>query len=335
MKIILVGSLCAFFSLVLAGSIGAAQDTTERWFEDVKPSRPSWINRAGNRVVNRRLEGNGPQESDSGIRGPRYAEVEQELKSLATKYSTISSYATYGKTPQGRTLSVIRIGLPGRRPTTAPAVLLTGATHGDEYLNIEDQMPRIFLSDVRESGTGINNFLKKGGMIYVVPIFNPDGYENRQRENSNGVDLNRDFDVLPLKEPKFTQVETKGWIQFLDKDLADNNLNLKMTMDYHCCGGAWLYPWGYTKEPLQEPAVGQHKEWAKNFMSLFGAGYKTGTTWAVFGYLSHGTSRDYYYSKYGSIAFTFEGAYKTENQNIAKHTTMWDQILNYFSNPAN
>jgi carboxypeptidase T len=322
-------SFFVFVYVVFAASTGAAEGPDDRWFEDHTSGR-----RSTRRPINRRLEGSGPQESDSGIRGPRFAEVEQELKDLSAKHTAVASYASYGKTKQGRNLSVIRIGLPGRRVETAPAILLTGATHGDEYLNVEDQMPRIFLANARESGTGLNNFLKKGGMIYIVPIFNPDGYENRQRENSNGVDLNRDFDIIPLKEPKFTQVETKSWIEFLDKDLAEKNLSLKMSMDYHCCGGAWLYPWGYTKEPLKEPAVGQHKEWAKGFLNLFGSGYKMGTTWAIFGYLSHGTSRDYYFAKYGSLSYTFEGAYKTENQNVAKHTTMWDQILNHFSGAA-
>lgn len=320
-------------SLVLSLCLGAlwvsgpAHATEERWFETVQPKRQA----NSRRPVNRAMDRKDPQESDSGIKGPKFLEIEQDLKNLATKYASFSSYATYGKTVLGRNLSVIRIGLPGRRPAAAPAVLLTGATHGDEYLGIEDQMPRIFLSKANEPGSGVHNFIKKGGMIYVVPIFNPDGYDARERTNTNGVDVNRDFDVIPTSTKKFTQIETKNFAEFLEQDLGVNNLTLKMTMDYHCCGNAWLYPWGYTKEVLAEPALTAHKEWAKGFLSLFGPTYKMGTTWSIFGYLSNGTSRDFYFAKYGSLSYTFEGAFGVENQNIVKHVTMWDQILNYFA----
>ncbi|MBX9768568.1 MAG: hypothetical protein K2X47_14940, partial [Bdellovibrionales bacterium] len=291
----------------------------ERWFE-----RPT-LRRSVNRAMNN------PQESDSGIRGPKFGVIEAELKQLAKTNPTIAGYVNYGKTAQGRNLSVIRIGLQTRRSTPAPAVLLTGATHGDEYLNIEDQMPRIFLANGRESGTGFNNFLKRGGMIYVVPIFNPDGYDLRRRTNTNGVDLNRDFDVIPTSEKKFTQAETRLFTEFLDKDLKDMNLNLKMSMDYHCCVGAWLHPWGYSKTPLEAPALKIHQDWAKEFIKLFGSEYVYGNTWTVLGYLSHGSSRDFYFAKYGSISYTFEGVFGVENQNLQKHIAMWDAILNYFA----
>jgi hypothetical protein len=39
------------------------------------------------------------------------------------------------------------------------------------------------------------SFSTAGGIIFLVPIVNPDGYDGVRRENENGKDLNRDFDV--------------------------------------------------------------------------------------------------------------------------------------------
>ena len=55
--------------------------------------------------------------------------------------------------------------------------------------------------------------------------------------------------------------------------------------------------------------------------------YGSGSTGQVLGYYPRGTSKDYYFAKYGALAFTFEGSYRQEHLNFEKHTIWWDHIL--------
>ena len=63
-------------------------------------------------------------------------------------------------------------------------ILITGVFHGEEpqgYFAIKD-----FFFDKE------NNFYSKNN-IYIIPCLNPDGMKKNIRNNSNGVDLNRNF----------------------------------------------------------------------------------------------------------------------------------------------
>lgn len=51
-------------------------------------------------------------------------------------------------------------------------------------------------------------------VVWYLPFFNPDGYENNRRENQNGVDLNRNFPVI--RTPR-AEVETKAYMAFAQK----------------------------------------------------------------------------------------------------------------------
>ena len=88
-----------------------------------------------------------------------------------------------------------------------PALLMSGSTHGDEYLNIEDRLPEELLKLSLNKST-VSDFLNRGGVFIFIPILNPDGYDHRNRENSHGVDLNRDWDVPPAGFKGFHEVET-------------------------------------------------------------------------------------------------------------------------------
>lgn len=116
-----------------------------------------------------------------------------ELKSLEDSYGDFAQLVTYGKTVQGKPRTLLKIAK--KNVTSSKAIYIGGSIHGDEYFNIEDRLPRWFLEQTATSGT-ILSYLEQGGVIYIAPILNPDGYDSRKRENRNGVDLNRDYTVL-------------------------------------------------------------------------------------------------------------------------------------------
>lgn len=87
------------------------------------------------------------------------------------------------------------------------AVLILGGIHGNEPTSV----------DVAESLVGLleaDPALAQGRQVCIIPIANPDGYAQRTRTNSRGIDLNRNFEAAnfrpggrargatPLSEPE-------------------------------------------------------------------------------------------------------------------------------------
>lgn len=278
-------------------------------------------------------------ESDSGIHGPAYSEQISELRNLETEFAGVGQYLEYGRSLEGRPLAMLRIG--GRHVDESrfggKAIYIGGTTHGDEYLNIEDRLPRVFLTEwARGQETRmpeLQRFLANGGVIYIAPILNPDGYEHRQRENLNGIDLNRDFALPPENMPGFSQPETRSLVSFLDADLKKHRMNLRVGLDYHCCIGALLYPWSYDDSPeVPEEHEAQFQVLGKAMLAPFkDRRYRLGKTPHLLGYSAMGTSKDYYYAQYGTLAFTFEGVYRKENQNLDQHIAMWEAAFRFLN----
>src|SRR6185437_1105773 len=95
------------------------------------------------------------------------------------------------------------------------------------------------------------------------PILNPDGYEARQRENANNVDLNRDWDLPAADFHAFHQPETRALSEMLaELHNGPDALQYKVTVDYHCCAGAVLYPWGWTDEHIPPADLARHQKFA-------------------------------------------------------------------------
>lgn len=262
---------------------------------------------------------------DSGISGRSYGQIVDELNNLEKEFPGMAKVITYGKSVGGEDLTMIRIGSSNATNAKRPGVLIEGTIHGDEFLNIEDRLPRWFLEN--QKSPGVAAYLKNNGVIWIAPILNPDGYQVHRRTNNNGKDLNRDFDMKKVNKKGFTQPETKSLIDMLRQEVAAQNVELKLTMDYHCCVGALIYPWGHSANAeLPEPAKSEHKRLAKMILSNF-SGYKAGRAQEIVNYVAIGASDDFFYESMGASAFTFEGAYGVENRNFDKHTRMWDRLL--------
>jgi predicted deacylase len=261
-------------------------------------------------------------DSDSGIKGPTYSKIVEELKSLEDNYSDYAKLVTYGKTVEGRPLALIKIAK--KNTLSTKAVYIGGSIHGDEYLNIEDRLPRWFLEQTATSGT-VLSYLNQGGVIYIAPILNPDGYDRRERENRNGVDLNRDYTVIKAEVQGFKETETRSLFEYLSRDLG--SVQLEVAMDYHCCIGALLYPWSFSGPVLSAKDEKRHLLVASIMQSSIGPGVKAGTTPVILGYSAKGTSKDFYYEHFGALGFTYEGRKKKEDGYFQEHTTMWEGIL--------
>lgn len=265
-------------------------------------------------------------DSDSGIRGPVYSKIVDELKNLEGSYPEFAQVITYGKSLGGRPLTLIKIAKKGIAVTNPTAVYIGGSIHGDEYLNIEDRLPRWFLEQTAGANS-ISTFLSQGGVIYVAPILNPDGYDSRDRENQRGVDLNRDYTVVMARVEGFKEPETKSLVDYLKQDIQTSSRKLAVAMDYHCCIGALLYPWSFTGPTLSNEAKQKHLRVVQHMNTNLGTEMSAGTTPVILGYSAKGTSKDFYYEAFGALGFTFEGRRGKENKFFTEHTAMWEDII--------
>lgn len=90
-----------------------------------------------------------------------------------------------GRSRNGRPIVLREFGHASEDPATT--VLLFAGIHGDEPAGVYAAAKLIELLDRDRS------LLPKGIRLLIVPLANPDGYEVKTRQNSKGIDLNRNF----------------------------------------------------------------------------------------------------------------------------------------------
>lgn len=265
------------------------------------------------------------ERSDSGIRGPKYAEMMRQIKVVTDLYPELAKNVNIGKTVRGVTIEgVLFKKVQKINPTKL--IIITGATHGNEYLNIVDRLVTRFINDENE---GFQNYLASGGAVLMIPIMNPDGYDARRRHNMNRKDLNRDYPNSKINLQGLSQIETQGVVGFVNNYLNATGAKLQIVMDYHCCNGSLLYPLGYTKTKMPTNDLNAHQQIGEMMKKYFPS-YIYGITGEVLGYFPKGTTKDYWYLEHGALAFTFEGKYRVEDQNIQQHFDWWSELFNHF-----
>jgi len=268
--------------------------------------------------------------SDSGITGPSYSKILSEMKRWHETYPGLTELVDFGKSVRGLPLRMMIARKPGRF-SDRPTLILSGSTHGDEYLHLEDRLPEALLQQSRQTGS-IQRFFDRGGAFVFIPIMNPDGYEARTRENAEGVDLNRDWDwdLAPAGFKGFTQIESQALRRQLERmELPPYRLHYQISVDYHCCAGALLYPWAYQAKHIPEADFSRHLAIAQMASELLNIDY--GATGEVLGYFPLGTTKDYYYDHYGMLAFTYEGRYGVEDSYFSKHLEWWKKMVGYLN----
>jgi len=124
-----------------------------------------------------------------------YYGTTQKLQEFNEKYPDLVNVFTIGKSVLGRDIWCIRITNDTNNPNKF-SCLIDGCIHGYEW---EADEACLYLAEYLLINFGNNrtvtNILNTTN-VYIVPLLNPDGRENDDRFNDNGVDLNRNFDVF-------------------------------------------------------------------------------------------------------------------------------------------
>jgi hypothetical protein len=261
-----------------------------------------------------------------GPPAPSYNEIQDTIAGLEQAYPAIAQRVGYGRSVDGRNLVALRIASVPLRES-AKSVLILGAIHGDEYMNIVDRLGGWLLSI--SDTPWLRGFLARGHRIYIVPIANPDGYENwrnrrfrPRRNNANRVDLNRDFDVISTGEKRFTQPETRSLIDLLERETA----SVRLVMNYHCCAGALAYPGGHYKLYMPDEDKQRHAEIAHELRGIFWGDIEIGDWKSVVDYTGVGVAIDYFYQRYHAVSFLYEGILH-EDRFFPHHAKAWQYLL--------
>jgi len=189
-----------------------------------------------------------------------YRAISEHLRELAVMAPHRATMQGIGSSLDGRTIWALRIG--GATPDAVP-MMINGTQHAREWISsmvttcVADRLVRDYDRD-----PAIRDFVDHTE-LWVVPVVNPDGYQytwsadrywRKNRRESHGVDLNRNFSVAwgGGGSSGSKRSETyRGEYAFSEpesiaiRDLAKRE-HVALHVDFHAYGQLILYPWNYT-----------------------------------------------------------------------------------------
>ena len=134
--------------------------------------------------------------------------------------TTAATAHVLGRSAEGRRVFAYRVGDPSARRT---AVVIS-SMHGDERDTVD------IVTTLRD-GPPV-----RGLDLWLVPVYNRDGYAAHGRYNSRGVDLNRNFPVEWARQPASggrpaSERETRIFMRFLHRVDPDRLVSFHQPLD--------------------------------------------------------------------------------------------------------
>jgi hypothetical protein len=124
-----------------------------------------------------------------------YQGMKQDTRTLAEEHPDVAEFRIVGQSVAGQEIFAVDVAqdignLTDEELASLPAMYVDGGHHGNEILSMEAAYH--FLEDVLEAA-GNDSSVLGGKRLVVTPIVNPDGRVRDQRQNTDGVDLNRNY----------------------------------------------------------------------------------------------------------------------------------------------
>jgi hypothetical protein len=153
-----------------------------------------------------------------------YTDTTNFLNNLERKYPILVEINSIGKSVGKRDIWCIKI-TNEKNISSKNFCVIDGCIHGSEW---ESGELCLYLAEYLVINYGLNDSVSSilnTSVVYIIPILNPDGREEDDRYNGNGIDLNRNFDVhfgrfrggsIPLGNPLGLKISYK-YFQFLNK----------------------------------------------------------------------------------------------------------------------
>jgi hypothetical protein len=231
-----------------------------------------------------------------------YDDIIQVIDSLCSTFPTICKKYSYGSSVEGRQLCALKISDNVNTDEPEPEVMFDGGIHGDEIGGPENLVRFAeFLCDSYLTDPQVTS-LVNSREIWLYIMVNPDGRVNMTRQNSNGIDLNRDWGYMwggTGSSPFiYSQPETRA----LRECVFGNQFTIEIT--YHSGTEFLAYPWSY--RPDSCPDQPHIRQLAGVYASESGypdLPYEQGYTGM---YAIAGSSKDANYGIMGSVSWTLE-----------------------------
>lgn len=235
-----------------------------------------------------------------------YNEYVTFLQNTATQYSNICQLIQIGSSVQNRAIYMLKISDNVGTEENEPEVEFDAAIHGNEVVGYDllmrliQQLTTQYASNQRIADI-VNNT-----EIWINPLFNPDGYVLHQRENANGVDLNRhfpDFITDPNNTVTGREPEIAAHMNFRSQHTINQGLN------YHCGALVMNYPWDKIAElaPDDDLYIALSETYSVHNSPMWNSmefthGITNGYAW----YQVYGSIIDWAYYYYGCLDITCE-----------------------------
>ncbi|MDF3308892.1 M14 family metallopeptidase [Rhodococcus sp. T2V] len=257
------------------------------------------------------------------------ATLEHDMRALAQRFPEIAALEEIGRSVEKRPIWALRLG---ERKGSTTKIAFMGCHHAREWLAVE--VPYLLAEHLLTNSTTdpVSTWLSTSE-IWVAPMVNPDGHEHsrtterlwRKNRRTNfdgtiGVDPNRNYGYMwgtldidtsshtPADEtyvgPRaFSEPETRAVRDLIGRELFAG------VITYHSYSQLILYPWGYTRKPIQNAADRNAMATLATKMStlikaVHGKEYVAEQSSQL--YPTAGDTTDWTYGVYGIPSFTIE-----------------------------
>lgn len=215
-----------------------------------------------------------------------YNDVKKFMQDLAEHNPGVVTSFTVGDSDSGDKVEGIKIG-------TGPVHNLLVATHhGNEYGSTE--LALAFAEALAKSPI-------KNQTLYVIPVLNIDGFNNRNRyehdSRGNSDDPNRDYPGPCGTEGPFHLKSTQALANLIDHE------NIIVSSTLHTYWPAVVYPWGISTEDLETPYTPDYVKLVQTATQTSHYAYGNNTQMI---YPADGAFEDYAYWKHGIWSLLFE-----------------------------
>jgi hypothetical protein len=231
-----------------------------------------------------------------------YAQFRDSMVTIAQNNPTICKLETLANSASGNLILVMKVSHNPQLNENEPEVFWEANTHGDEKIGwaVAFEFLKYLL---RNYGTNPEvTYLVDNREIWILPMFNPDGYISNNRSNGHGVDMNRNWGWMWGEEAApgssaMSESEVTGDIQHLWRH------PFALFVSYHAGTECISYPWSYTDyDTIPENYL---INWLSQGYSTRGNSYMYGQGSQVM-YLINGSSKDVGFGALGEMAWSIE-----------------------------
>ncbi|HEX6289671.1 MAG TPA: M14 family zinc carboxypeptidase [Herpetosiphonaceae bacterium] len=266
-----------------------------------------------------------------------YTEMSNEIASVASRYPSITSRFSIGKSYENRDLWTMKISDNVATDESEPEVLFVGLHHAREHLTVE---MALYIMNELTSKYGVDSRVTNivnTREIYIVFNLNPDGGEydvlndtyhswrkNRQPNSGSsyvGTDLNRNYSYKwgccggssgstssdTYRGPSaFSAPETARLRDFINSRVIGGRQQIKTSISFHTYSELILWPYGYTYTNVPADMTADDENVFRTMGQAMAATNNYTPQQASDLYIADGTSDDWMYGVHKIFAYTFE-----------------------------